>query len=142
MTGIVHKLAVAVMLLAMSAQTLGCAVSPAYQITESPNLYKNRYNTVFLGIVSSIHQLSDRSEVAEFDVLKLLKGEIPETIQVFNRFTNNCSTYIGEPGSRYYVFGNVNASGTEMQLDGFPSFVPERVAIESGMLEKLNQASP
>jgi len=109
-----------ILLFLVTPYCLACAISPFYQITEDPQKYANSSNAIFFGKLVDLEAKSTDVEVATFSVLERIKGDVEDTVQVTNIIKNNCSQHFGQVGSAYYVFGNVNESGNQIKLDGFP----------------------
>ncbi len=140
---IVSKLAKLIILLALFVTSVStaqaCAISPFYQITSDPNKYAEKSNVIFLGKVVEIEKSTFSLQIVELDVLDVIKGNPAKKIRIVNQLENNCSIAFGEENSRYYVFGNLENNQREIIMTGFPSFVPETIAENAGMLDKLSK---
>ncbi|NIB41722.1 hypothetical protein HBA55_19105 [Pseudomaricurvus alkylphenolicus] len=111
-----------------------CPIDPWYRVANNYENFLENADVVFLGKLDTYEMESELKQIATFIIIKGFKGDLKfgEKIVVKNHHNTSCSRQFHPPGAAFYVFANNVDSGSYI-IDGYATFVPMSVALETNM---------
>jgi len=125
-----------IFLLILSAQAYACIISPLYDVAMNVEKFKKKADLVFFGKLEQTTLINKYIHASNFTIIKTYKGKASKQVTIINKLHSSCSRPFSKVGTAYYVFANKTNKENEFIIDGYATFVPLNVAIETNMVLK------